>query len=411
LTRKALLLGSVAMAALTFGISTASASTQEFSFHGSAWGTSVRVGNVLKSGPSAFVPLSCTTAVGVTHTNTIAKVHVPNVLSSGTVNTKAASKATSTGVASTSSATTQHVNLLGGAVTATAIRSVSTTSHNTSTGKFHTSAAGTRFVNLVVGGKPFSGTPKPNQKITLPGIGYVVLNQQTSHIGSNSARMTVIGIHVVVTQNSQQAKSGTQVEVSVANSSLNGPIRGALTGLAYGTSANVGNTVIAGKSFPKYMPCLGTGGKTRHNTGGGINLPGVLTSGTIDDTANGTVTSTEVFGRMTSTIQAANLLSGVISAKVIKADVSANGKPTTLRDRSFFVGLHVAGHPGIPDNVPVNTNVPVPGIGTLWLHRQVKTAHGIRVIMVQLVIGNPVNPAGLPVGATIDVGFARVGVS
>jgi hypothetical protein len=267
-------------------------------------------------------------------------------------------------------------------------------------------------VNLVVGGKPISGTPHANQKITLPGIGYVVLNQQTSHIGSNSARMTVIGIHVVVTQNSQQAKSGTQIEVSVANSSLNGPIKGALTGLAFGTSANVGNTVIAGKSFPKYMPCLGTGGKTLHNTGAGVkNLPGVLTSGTIDDTANGTVTSTEVFGRMTSTIHKANLLSGAISASLIKADVSVNGKPPKREDHSSFVGLHVAGHPEITDNVPFNTQVNLPGIGTLWLHKRVKTAHGITVIMVQLVIGNPVNPAGLPVGATIDVGFARVGVS
>jgi hypothetical protein len=412
LTRKALLLSGVAMAALTLGISTASASTQEFSFHGSAWGTSVRVGNVLKSGPSAFVPLACTTAVGITHTNTVASVHVPNVLSSGTVNTRAASKATKTGIASTSSATTQHISLLGGAVTATAIKSVSTTSHNTSTGKFKTSAAGTHFVNLVVGGQAFSGTPPANTKIPLPGgIGFVVLNQQTSHIGSNSARMTVIGVHVVITKTSQQAKSGTQIEVSVANSSLNGPIKGALTGLAFGTSANVGNKVIAGKSFPKYMPCLGTGGKTRDNTGAGVNLPGVLTSGTIRDTANGTVTSTEVFGRMTSTIQAVNLLSGAVRANVIKADVSANGNPPTLRDRSSFLGLHVVGHPGIPDNVPANTKVNLPAIGTLWLHKRVKTKQGIRVIMIQLVIGNASNPFGLPMGATVDVGFARVGVS
>jgi hypothetical protein len=60
-------------------------------------------------------------------------------------------------------------------------------------------------VNLVIGGKAISGTPAPNQKIPLPGIGYVVLNQQTSHVGSNS----VIGIHLVVTTTSQRAKSGT----------------------------------------------------------------------------------------------------------------------------------------------------------------------------------------------------------
>jgi hypothetical protein len=31
--------------------------------------------------------------------------------------------------------------------------------------------------------------------------------------------------------------------------------------------------------------------------------------------------------------------------------------------------------------------------------------------MIQLVIGSTTNPAGLPLGATIDVGYARVGVS
>jgi hypothetical protein len=411
MTRRALLLSGVALAALTFGISTASASAQEFSFHASAWGTQVRVGNVVKSGRSAFAVLGCTSAIGVTHTNTAASVTLPKALFTGTINTKAASKATQKGIAATSSATTQHVSLLGGVIKATAVRSVSTTRHNTSTGKFSTTAAGTHFVNLVVAGHAIGGTPAPNTKIALPGIGYVVLNEHRSHVGKTSAKMSVIGIDVVVTTSNKHAKSGTRIEVSVANSGLNGPVEGVLTGLAFGTSAKAGSTVKAGKSFPQYMPCLGTHGKTRTNTGAGVNLPGVLKSGTITDTANGTVTSSRVSGEMTSTIQGVNLLSGAIRATVVKADVKANGNPPTLRDKSSFIGLHVAGHPGITDNVPVNTKVNLPGIGTLWLHKQVKTSHGIRVIMIQLVIGSAANPAGLPVGATVDVGFARVGVS
>jgi len=36
------------------------------------------------------------------------------------------------------------------------------------------------------------------------------------------------------------------------------------------------------------------------------------------------------------------------------------------------------------DSVPANTKVPLPGIGTLWLHRVVQTGSSIRVIMIQL---------------------------
>jgi hypothetical protein len=114
---------------------------------------------------------------------------------------------------------------------------------------------------------------------------------------------------------------------------------------------------------------------------------------------------------MTSTIQHVNLFAGAVRASAVKADVTANGNPPARGDNSSFTGLHVSGHPGIKDNVPVNTQVNLPGIGTLWLHRQIKTPTGIRVIMIQLVIGSPTNPAGLPVGATVDVGYARVGVS
>jgi hypothetical protein len=215
----------------------------------------------------------------------------------------------------------------------------------------------------------------------------------------------------VVTIGSKQAKLGTQVNVSVAKSSLSGPVEGVLHGTAFGSSAQVGSTVRAGRSFPEYMPCLGTHGKTRKNTGVGANIPGVLKSGTITDTANGTVSSTQLLGETSSTIQQVSLLSGVITASVVKADVTLNGNPPTLGDASSFIGLHVAGHPGIGDNVPINTKVDLPGIGTLWLHKQVKKATGIRVIMIQLVIGSKNNPAGLPLGARVDVGYADVGLS
>ena len=58
--------------------------------------------------------------------------------------------------------------------------------------------------------------------------------------------------------------------------------------------------------------CLGTGGVPTSNTGAGVTVPGVLSSGTITDTANGIVSPAQVFGETSSTVQNLNLLSGEV---------------------------------------------------------------------------------------------------
>lgn len=257
---------------------------------------------------------------------------------------------------------------------------------------------------------PITATPAPNTKITLPGVGYVELNQQTGHVHAHKAGLTVIGLHLVVTLSTPLAPVGTQIIVSDAASSLGGPVSGLLSGLAYGASANVAGTIIAGREFPEPLACLGTGGVTKTNTGASVGIPGVLASGTVADTVEGTDTATAVSGRTTSTVEGLNLLSGLVTATVIKAGVTASGNPPTLANHSKFLGLSVAGFPGITDHVAPNTRLSLAGLGTLWLNRQTKTAHKITVIMVQLDVTVPSNPAGLPVGTVVNIAYASVGI-
>jgi hypothetical protein len=363
------------------------------------------------SGRSAPSTLGCTSATGVTHTNTAASVSAPPALSTGTIDTSAASETTSTGVAATSSATVQGVSALGGLVSATTVQSVSTTSEDTQTGAFSTSAAGTEFVGLKVAGVPVTGTPAPNTKIGLPGVGYVILNQQVSKVGKSHADLTVIAIHVYVTHTSKTAKAGTRVVVSFASSGLGGPVSGLLDGLAYGAHANVAKTIIAGELFPESLACLGTHGKTKTNSGASVSIPGVLTSGTVTDTVKGTAEPKSASAVVTSTVQGLNLLASTVTATAIEADVTAKGNPPALGDDSTFLGLSVAGHPGIGDNVAPNTKLHLAGIGTLWLHRQIKTANKITVIMVQLVVTVAGNPAGLKVGTTVNVAYAQASIN
>ena len=387
------------------------ANALETGFQGSAYGTQVNVDSVVQSGRSALSVLGCVSQPGVQKTNTAVSVNAPPALTTGTLDTSAASQTTATGVASVSSSNVQSVSLLSGLVSASAVTSVSTTSRDNSTGALGVSAAGTQFAGLSVAGVPVGGTPAANTKLTLPGVGYVVLNQQTSSIGAVSANMTVIGIHVVVTITTPLAAAGTQIEVGYATSSLGGPVRGLLGGVGYGASARVGGNVIAGEEFPQPMPCLGTHGNTLTNSALSVTVPGVLTTGTVTDTANGTTNGKRVAGEVTAAIQNLNLLGGMVTATAVKADVTASGNPPSFGDTSSFVGLSVTGQPGIGDNVPANTKVPLSGIGALWLHRVVQTASSIRVIMIQLDVTVPSNPLGLSPGTVVNVASAQVNVN
>ena len=389
----------------------ASANTLETGYQGSAYGTEVNVDSVVQSGRSALSVLGCVSQPGVRETNTAASVNVPPVLTTGTLDTSAASQTTATGVATVASSNVQSVSLLGGLVSASAVTSVSTTSRSNSTGALSVSAAGTQFAGLSVAGVPIGGTPAPNTKITLPGVGYVVLNQQTPSIGAVSANMTVVGIHVVVTIGTPLGGAGTQIYVGYATSSLSLPVSGLLGGVGYGASAHLGGNLIAGEEFPQPMPCLGTHGSTLTNSAASITIPGVLATGTVTDTAYGAVNGTKASGEVTAAIQNLNLLNGLVTATAVKADVTASGNPPSLGDNSSFAGLSVAGFPGLGGSVAPNTKLSLAGIGTLWLHRVVQTGSSIRVIMIQLDVTVPSNPLGLTPGTVVDIASAQVNVN
>jgi hypothetical protein len=159
------------------------------------------------------------------------------------------------------------------------------------------------------------------------------------------------------------------------------------------------------------LGCLGTQGKRVTNTAAGLSLPNLVKSGTVTNTAKGNATRKLVWGKTSSRLEALNVLNGVVKATVVKAAVEAKGKnPTKLTDTSKFVGLKVSGHPLIKGNVKPNTHFGVSGIGTVYLHRQLKTSSGITVVMVQIVIGAPHNKLHLPLGAVVNIASASAQV-
>jgi hypothetical protein len=415
--RNLLLLGGISLATVGLGSLPASASQgravsggDQIGYSANAYGTGVKAAGIGASGPSAFSSLGagCVAKPGVSNSNRVAGVHLKQVLDSGTVATRVASKKTHDGDASTGSARTEHVSALRGLIKATAIKAVSTTSRNSTTGAFTTSAAGTKFVGLVIAGHHIGGSPKPNTRISVPGIGYVILNQQTPVKGSIMHGMAVFGVHLVVTKHNKRAPVGAQLWVSAVTTSLTSPVKGVLVGNAFGSRVNVGHLVVSSRSFPVALGCGGTGGRTISNSALSTHIPSILKTGTIRSTAYGKVSAGQVSAKLTSRVQGVDLLGGTVTATAVKAGVTARGNPPKLGDQSTFVNLKIRGKSLL--NVKPNTKLHLKGLGTLWLHRVVKTGNSISVIMIQLVIGNRHNSAHLPKGAEVSIAVAHVGV-
>ncbi|HXE81946.1 MAG TPA: choice-of-anchor P family protein [Gemmatimonadales bacterium] len=142
----------------------------------------------------------------------------------GTLTTEALTGTTSGGIgdaaAAQSVATVFNVNLLNGLITAS---SLTATVSSTSDGAQATSnALGSTLADLVVNGVPLTsgdGSIAPNTRMTLPGVGYVVLNEQlSSGDGVRTSGLTVNLIHVVL----QNALTGIQTgEIIVGSASSN----------------------------------------------------------------------------------------------------------------------------------------------------------------------------------------------
>ena len=371
-------------------------------YTGAAYGTYAAVGSIINVAQTAPVSIGAgcgTPAVGVVQNGTLASLNVSPLVQTGLINTQA-STALNT---ATGSSDLHQISLLGGMILASEIKSVST-SYKDGTG-FHNSAAGSKLVNLLVAGVPIRSIPAPNTTFNLLGFGHVVVNEQITGNSSSTTEFTVNMLHVYVTlPNVLNIEVGTQIIVADAVSGLTevfGPA--SLDGLAFGTVVH--STLLS--SSPTAQATVGCRGNTLLvKTLAGINVPQVVSSGTITNTAQGSVTTTSSSSQTSDAIQAINVLAGTLSVDAIQTTASASttdGTTFNFNSSGSFVNLRVAGHSEITDNVPPNTKISLAGIGTLYLHRIIQNPNNIEVRMIEVVLF-PNNIFGLPTNLDVIVG-------
>jgi hypothetical protein len=376
----------------------------------SAYGTYAFVGSTVVVGQTAPVsvgPGCGTAAINVSASGTVASVTALPTIATGLINTNAHDALNS----ATANSDVHAISLLGAFITAKEVNAVSTTFKD-NTG-LHSSAAGSSLSVLKVGTTVFNAVPAPNTTLLLlNGAVKVVLNEQIASISATKAQLTVNMIHVYVTAdviiNNATFKAGTQIIVSHAFSGLTqvgGP--GTLDGTAFGTS--VSSTIIkSSATAPASVGCLGNALIIKDQVGIKVPADGsVLSSGTIHDTAQGSITASLSSSQTSSSVQSVNLLNGTIKADVVQDQASGSttdGTTFNFSQSGSFVNLKVTVNNVVTDytNAGANTTVPLAGIGTLYLHRVIQGTNSITVRMIEVKLASG-NILGLPTGMDIIV--------
>jgi len=182
----------VALAALAGVALLAGRAAAQATVGGSAFGSYVNVLGVTTQSPVATLPDTGGMAVGETDT-----FGVPSSIDAQWL-AAVTSGAVDTAVSSAQSTSElENVSILNGLITADNVTAIASSDRN-ATG-VESGSDGSGFVNLVVTGVPMASDVAPNTQLPLPGVGYVVLNeQQITGDGVSSSGITVNMIHVIL---------------------------------------------------------------------------------------------------------------------------------------------------------------------------------------------------------------------
>jgi hypothetical protein len=374
-------------------------------FGGSAFGSAGHLGTAFESGKSAF-EVMCTADLGVTHNDTTHRTSRSQVGTIGDVRTTVSSVGSGETIASVSKATTSASSLLSALVTGKAFvataRSGSSPAGTALTG-------GTTLTDVRIAGHAAPQHPSRNQTMRLPGVGSVLLNHQTRTHGYGTQRITVTAMTIKLHGNNNLGLPGGRLVISRAVASLHRPTNHQASGNAYGTRIVTGQQVKSGRTAPVYMPCGGSNGATRRNNSGATSSK-AMRGGVTQTTARSTENAGTTAAILTSKITHANLLGGVIKANAIVARAKAartGGKLTRTSSGTSIGDLTINGQKR-SGNQPANTKFGIPGVGTLWVNRVVKSANGLQVYAMQLVLS--VGQDGLSKGTVVTLGAAKATV-
>ena len=159
------------------------------------------------TGPQLFASVMLSGSGGMADSE-LATVAVPGTFYADGLASITTGQFDQTLVSATTTAQAENVSVLNGLITAEAVLAVATSYANGVTAT--SEANGSALVGLVVNGVSFGDVPPAaNTQVTLPGVGYVVLNEQIPvGDGIHNIGLTVNMIHVYLTDPASGTPTG-----------------------------------------------------------------------------------------------------------------------------------------------------------------------------------------------------------
>ena len=309
------------------------------------------------------------------------------------------------------------VNLLGGMITADAVRAVARVSASRS--RLAHSVTGSGFRNLRILGSLVPEDVAPNTTMPLPGLGSVTLMKVVPQGDFlDQGRVTVQMISVTITQpNGLSLPIGSRIVVGQAvaayDREVSEPI--GVGGVAYLSEANsqsgddVQNSV--GRAAALYLTCEGTGGAVRTRRASNLTVEDAVALGQGVTTVFSKPTRTGMKAIVTSDVDGVQLLGGIVtmgSVHAVASDRFDAGVRTSSAAGTGVSDLTIAGVP-LGNVTEENVRIDVPLVGYVILNEVIPPAPGskqrLRVNGARLVVESL--GAALPVGSEIIVGHAE----
>ena len=362
---------------------------------------------------AATVGCPCRGTGGNVQEKSASSINVPGLLSVQATVASAYGAKTHDTAETSQSATITALNLFGGVITADALVSVATV--NATAKQLTKSDEGTVFTNLTVNGTPIDPAVPDNTVIALPGLGSLTIKEVTAGRNAAKAHEDVAMLVVDITKsNNLGLPVGAKLVIGRAKAEYDREqplvvLSGGATGLDANAAAGALLREAAGSAAAVGIPgCSGTNGQTLTNSVSNLSVPGLLSIATIETTALGAEGKTSV-AATSSTASDVSLIDGLVTASSIAAvaqESNQGGVDTPSAAGSGFVGLAIGGIPVDP-NLPPNTSLSLPGIGTVIVNEQLLGAksavqvNGLHIKVTQQ------NLLGLAVGAQMVIAHAN----
>jgi hypothetical protein len=341
--------------------------------------------------------------------NTTASVNVASLAKVGAIETSVNATKVGTLETTKSSADIAKVSLLNGVVRADALTTHATVTRN---GDTLDGFGDTDLVNLKVGRIKVPVDAAPNTTITVGNLATVVVNEQkTTRVGEKIVQEGS-ALKVTLLRGRGKVPTGASITVNPVRAAYGPsipPKSPAVGGNAFGSLVKVSAGSIKAVSGPTaytQLPPFGTNGVPIVNSTARVRVTGVITAGAVESISSATSVPLTADVMDSNQIARVNLLGGAIKASAIHVIATANldaAGNVTVNGTMDTVKLEIGGHE-IPVDVAPNTAITIPGIASVVVNEQVKTARKITVTGLHITLLKPAGELGI--GADIRVSEA-----